>query len=572
MLTRLRVRNFKALAELDIELGQSVVFIGPNNSGKTSALQALALWSTGVATWAARRQGGAATKRTGASLNRRALTHTPVVEARDLWHGRKVQIVERDNGSSRQLPVLIEIEVQGQTADRSWQCALEFQHAGSEILYCRPAKSDAAAPSDLPALPDEAIAARVAILPPMSGLAAEEAELQPGRIQTLIGEGRTAEVLRNLCLRVSTENEEGWADICQRMRSMFGAQIETPSRDPVRGIVEMGYVDDPRGTRLDLSSAGRGQLQTLMLLSYLYANPGATLLLDEPDAHLEIIRQRRIYDAINDVAQKTGSQIVAASHSEVVLQEAAQRDVVVAFVGRRPHRIDDRGAQVVKSLKDIGFDQYYLASLRKFVLYVEGATDLEFLRGFARALSHPILSHLDDVFVHYVADQPGKAREHFYGLREAEPGLQGYGLFDRLAIRLSDNPGLPMRIWSRYGIENYATSPEILLRFAADPTGAAVDDLVERAEAQTRREAMQAAIDEIEGALRTLGRDPWSPDIKVSVEFLAPLFQAFYRRLKMPNLMSKTNFHRMTAVMKAADIDGEVVEVLDDLHAAMKLS
>ena len=45
MLTRMRVKNFKKLEEADIELGKSVVLIGPNNSGKTTALQALALWN-----------------------------------------------------------------------------------------------------------------------------------------------------------------------------------------------------------------------------------------------------------------------------------------------------------------------------------------------------------------------------------------------------------------------------------------------------------------------------------------------------------------------------------------------
>ena len=43
VLTRLRVRNFKRFDEVDIELGKAVVLIGPNNSGKTTALQALAL-------------------------------------------------------------------------------------------------------------------------------------------------------------------------------------------------------------------------------------------------------------------------------------------------------------------------------------------------------------------------------------------------------------------------------------------------------------------------------------------------------------------------------------------------
>ena len=112
--------------------------------------------------------------------------------------------------------------------------------------------------------------------------------------------------------------------------------------------------------RLDLSSAGRGLQQTLLLLAYMYANPGTVLLLDEPDAHLEILRQRQIYRLLTDVARESGSQIIAASHSEVLLNEAAGRDVVVAFVGA-PHRIDDRGSQVLKALREIGFDHYYLA-------------------------------------------------------------------------------------------------------------------------------------------------------------------------------------------------------------------
>ena len=71
MLTRLQVRNFKRL-NMDVELGRSVVFIGPNNSGKTTALQALTLWDLGLRQWLAKRGGKApAEKRPGVAINRR---------------------------------------------------------------------------------------------------------------------------------------------------------------------------------------------------------------------------------------------------------------------------------------------------------------------------------------------------------------------------------------------------------------------------------------------------------------------------------------------------------------------
>ncbi len=51
MLTKLIIRNFKRFGEVEVELGSPVVFIGPNNSGKTSAMQALALWDIGLTRW-----------------------------------------------------------------------------------------------------------------------------------------------------------------------------------------------------------------------------------------------------------------------------------------------------------------------------------------------------------------------------------------------------------------------------------------------------------------------------------------------------------------------------------------
>ena len=55
------------------------------------------------------------------------------------------------------------------------------------------------------AVPPEARRVRVAYLPPLSGLAANETRLDPGAIQVRLGEGRTADVLRNLCWQLSSD-------------------------------------------------------------------------------------------------------------------------------------------------------------------------------------------------------------------------------------------------------------------------------------------------------------------------------------------------------------------------------
>src|SRR3989304_3057213 len=96
MLTKLTVRNFKRFDSIEVELGNPVVFIGPNNSGKTSALQALALWEAGVRRWNEKRKGKATPeKRPGVTINRRDLIAIPVPDANLLWRDLHVRNVEQ---------------------------------------------------------------------------------------------------------------------------------------------------------------------------------------------------------------------------------------------------------------------------------------------------------------------------------------------------------------------------------------------------------------------------------------------------------------------------------------------
>jgi AAA domain, putative AbiEii toxin, Type IV TA system len=324
----------------------------------------------------------------------------------------------------------------------------------------------------------------------------------------------------------------------------------------------MTYLE--KDVRLDLSSSGRGLQQTLLLLAYMYANPNSVLLLDEPDAHLEILRQRQIYQLLTDVARRNGNQVIAASHSEVLLNEAAGRDLVIAFVGK-PHPIIDRGSQVMKALEEIGFEHYYQAEQTGWVLYLEGATDLAILRAFAERLGHKrAVESLSRPFVHYVGNQPGDARKHFHGLREAVDQLRGVAIFDLLERPLPADLGAVGLTWRKKEIENYFCYPETLEAYALQSASeAAAGPLFSEADARGRLEAMRESIRDLENALRTLGKgSPWAPETKVSDDFLAPLFQNYFARLGIPNLMAKRNFHELAYLVPPDKIDPEVGEKL----------
>ncbi|MFN8556106.1 MAG: AAA family ATPase [Dehalococcoidia bacterium] len=174
-------------------------------------------------------------------------------------------------------------------------------------------------------------------------------------------------------------------------------------------------------------------------------NRGAVLLLDEPDAHLEILRQRQIYRVLVETAREHGSQVIVASHSEVILNEAADRDVVIAFVGR-PHRIGDRGNQALKSLKEIGFEQYYQAKRVRCSTW-DRPTWLSF-----QTFAAPLVP-LNAWAIPSSMKSSAAGADHLFGLRDAKPDLVGFVLCDRLDRPPQPTADLDEHQWNRREIE-----------------------------------------------------------------------------------------------------------------------
>ena len=218
MLTSLRVKNFKSLEDVDIELGNTVVFIGPNNSGKTTALQALALWELGLRKWLEKRAArDTPAERPGVTINRRDLIAVPVPDANHLWRDLHVRARR------------IDISVSGVNEGSTWECGFEFDYANQESFYCRPLRGSADDQPDRLVIPPAAAATRIAFLPPMSGLAATEDHLQEGTISVRIGEGRTAEVLRNLCYRIHSDaDKSNWDRLVDQLDGLFGVTLNPP--------------------------------------------------------------------------------------------------------------------------------------------------------------------------------------------------------------------------------------------------------------------------------------------------------------------------------------------------------
>ena len=122
-------------------------------------------------------------------------------------------------------------------------------------------------------------------------------------------------------------------------------------------------------------------------------------------------------------------------------------------------------------------------------------------------------------------------------------------------------------MWRRREIENYLCQRDTLLAYAETRGRLSQGELF----AASWRAAMQEVIADIESALAALGRpSPWSADIKATDDFLDPVFQRFYERLGLPNLMRNTDYYVLAEHVPVAALDAEIREKLDSILEVAK--
>jgi predicted ABC-type transport system involved in lysophospholipase L1 biosynthesis ATPase subunit len=545
LLHYIEIENFKRFGDKQrIELDHPAVLIGPNNCGKTSAIQALALWSQAVRTWYDVRKESTAKERTATALNRLNIVAVPVTRTRFFWHNTRVR------KGSKDIHMTLTVGVEFKGAIRA--LPMRFRSQGDELVYCTP---DEAVVADL-ALIAHAAALKVELLYPMSGLETEEKILKPGAVDVLLGQGQTAQVLRNLCLMVVNQSTDDWKRVTRLMQRLFGVELSAPL-ETTRGSIELQYRQPGVKELLDVASSGRGFQQMLLIFAYLYSHKRSVLLVDEPDAHLEILRQKQVYVLLRDIASENGSQVVMVTHSEVILDEALDTNLTLLLEGRA----DDlaRKQDIRNSLKHFGADHYVKARERGYVLYVEGGTDIDMLRALAVRLVHPVAEVWDErVNSFYVQNnyplqnvdaelervEGGfglTPQQHFNGLRNLLPALQGLAILDNDGQNRQDRDegALKVRYWRRYEVENYFITPEVLRAYGYQQYPA--DDLfiqqarsaVDEALAETLRDLVfdgnQANYETWQGSPADAARLIW--EAQTERRKLSATAEEFFRRL-----------------------------------------
>lgn len=546
MIRRVTIHNMKRFERNSFELADSIVLAGPNNSGKSTLLQAIATWRLGLDWWLTHRKErkSRATRRTGVSIPRPSFTAVPLREMNLLWEDRRVS-----HGGGRRR--LLDIVVDGGSEESPWTCGLEFEYANPELVYVRPHRPKELDDEEILAFPPaEAEALDVVHIPPLSGIERDEPRREQGLQNMLVGLGQPGDILRNLLWEIADQNEDDWKELVEYIRSIFNITLSKPSYSPGQPYIISEYQEVGRHRPLDLVNAGSGTLQVLLLFAFLYARKASVLLVDEPDAHQHIILQRQVYELLRKVANRRGAQFIIATHSTVLL-DVTEPGRVISFYSEPPRAlIDERQRdQVREAFKLLSTTDLLLGKGIQGVLYVEGESDEQILRAWAETLGHRAREYLQRPFVQCLQGRNTReARNHFFAMKAVIPQVKAICLLDgdnqEEPGDETERDGLTFISWHRYEIENYLLQPTAIKRFLGDLS--LLDGIVD---AEFRRQIPPDT--DLFGDHVALTR------IKASVEFLLPLLR------KAGHSTPKRDLFLLAGEMTEEEIHPEVREKLD---------
>lgn len=475
MITRLTLHNFKSVGEQVYDFTQFDLLIGRNNSGKSTVLQALAIWQFCVDEFHR-------SKRTGSKGIQVVLpnfTALPVPEFNLLWKDRTDRHWPLVNGSKKQEYILISICVEWRRATGETDSfGVELRYHSPQTIYAIPSGGwakfrECEKQSDLP---------RIAYVPPFSGLEPAEKWLDISPIRQQVGKGQPGSVLRNLLLRVSSPppgqeglitkgnaTPEDWQELAGTIERWFSVKISKPKYDSAKDVyITVEYRQN--GKAFDIIAQGSGFHQTLTLLAFLYGYPLTTILLDEPDAHLHVNLQREILDYFKRKSLERNTQFLIATHAEE-LARGVDASQIVSLLSQVPKRIQS-APDVLRAMAEVSNEEIARLMTSPYILYVEGESDERILRAWADQCGAQ--AAMDKVCFKSMGggdkkDMKTMADKHFAALTHIVPEVNRLMLFDYDSSDSAFHPkpdNATLAEWKRKNIENYLLVPDAWKRAA----------------------------------------------------------------------------------------------------------
>lgn len=463
MIHKLILKNFKRIKSEVFEFNDFDLIVGANNSGKSTALQALAIWQYSVNQFIAAKKKGSR----GIQVVLPNFTALPLPEFNLLWTDRTDREYiadEKKPGKKTQNYIYIEIDVywrDEQHIEQNFCVQMRYQSPQAVFAIPQGDWANFTEKVNLPSFP------KIVYVPPFSGLEPHEKWIDDGNVRQQIGKAQPGSVLRNLLYRVIDREDvainanEDWKEIVTRIKEWFDIELKIPAYE--KGIsTEITAEYKANKKTFDVISGGSGFHQIVTLLAFVYGYPDVTtILLDEPDAHLHVNLQRQIVNYFNLINKK---QFIIATHSEEFIKRV-EIPSILSMLSGKPTRVASN-YEILHALSDIDNIDVVRTQSSPFILYVEGEDDERLLSSWANILGK---NEVYQKFYPFILggstkkEMQDKADAHFRALKQINPQVKRAILLDYDSDDVAINPqvnNIVLNEWKRKNIDNYLLVPD----------------------------------------------------------------------------------------------------------------
>lgn len=297
----MHVKRFKGIKDAPFDLSNINVFIGANNSGKSTLAQLLH-FGVGIlqAIELANRWGKQST--VGLSLGPQELLYSPCTDLYALGFGGQLA-EEKDNA--------IELTI---TLTDGSKTTLSVRRGRNGNIRVEVENVDAAKKMASVTRPFTIYS------PGLAGIAKNEVQIANGVLLRTIARGDANLVLRNILRLLSKKNQKGeeWFEFLEDLGRIFpGIEIEVSYNETVDEHI-LVYANTGSG-QVPIELAGTGVLQALQILGYIHFFHPSAIILDEPDSHLHPNNQRLLCKLLQGVAEERSTQVFLTTHSRHVV-------------------------------------------------------------------------------------------------------------------------------------------------------------------------------------------------------------------------------------------------------------
>jgi len=584
---KISITNFKIFDTIEFEVENINILIWPNNSGKTTILQALWLWNI----WRINILENERTflnpkkkERFGLWINIQSLSALPVKIANELF---KDQLVIK-NKQNIKIQIRLDFE-----DDVNWSSELIFYFSNTKdsircniwencffdwkIIWNEDFETKKI-------LFEKMKSIKLAYLQPMTAISKDEEKVENWAIYNRLASWNTAWVLRNVCYKLYNEKNDKREVLKKLIKDSFVVNLSDPLYNENFGTIELyAWTEKNKKNQIyQLGSLWRWCLQSILLYAFILDNEDAVVLLDEPDAHLEMFKQKWIYNQINQMCKENSSQIFLATHSESIMNEAIDDNIIWVWANNTHNLVNQHNKKnFSKILSEFGVEKYYNCQKYWHIIFLEWNTDKKILVEFAKKLWLDNLidkvENKNEVYFDYAGDNVvEKFKKQFYAFKEVVwPNLQWLAIYDKNPekeqIEEEQNPNI--LFWAKREIENYFFKEYVILDWLKDRINNANWNnqtlFFNQNTIENILSDMKKAIQKQTKPVDYENRNKWSFDNQKASEYLENFFSEFlsynpkeYRKY----IIEKKDFFEFVKFIKTEDIDKEIITKLNKIE------